>query len=143
MFTQTITLDEPFTLAYGEVIDSAVLSPENSFLRDCEDYSVTVTFSSEEIVSQIEAAFRDHESPHQDSENVWKKDDYTVQVTSLLKPRGVKREFSRGDVVNVRCRLEVKQGAEKLIHRILLIGFVNISDTEPDWDSMPEQQYDW
>ena len=143
MFTQTITLDEPFTLAYGEVIDSAVVSPENSFLRDCEDYSITVTFPSADYVSQLVRLFAENASPHQGSENVWQVDDYTLQIRSLIKPRGVSQEFNRGDIVHVRARAELKQGNELLIERVLLIGFVNIEETEVNWDEIPEQQYDW
>ena len=147
MFTEEITYNLPFTLADAEVIDSAVVSPHNSFLKqDIEEYSLTVTFANSRYVDEIEALFRTHAHPHLKHVGEWKHDKFSITATSLVKPRlpkGTVDEFKLGDQVQVRVRVELKEGEEAAIERVLIVGFLmNDTAEEPDWDSM-ETQYDW
>ena len=146
---QEILHDVPFTLHNGEVIDSAVLSPHNSILNDNGEYQITVTFSSTMYVDELERMFRWNEHPHLEHENTWKVDNYTIRVTSLIKPRAsfkLTEEYQRGVITDVRCRAEVVEGSEKAIERVNIIGLLeplSAVHQSIDWDAMPKQQYDW
>ena len=140
MFDQFL-YDVPFTLADAEVMDSAVVSPHNSFLKDIDEYSLTVTFPDDRFVREIEGLFRVNAHPHLEHHREWRQDDYSITATSLIAPRlpkGVTEEFKRGETVQLRVRCELVEGEEKAIERVLIVGFL-VADKaeEPDWTPQP------
>ena len=139
---EEITYNLPFTLYDAEVMDSAVVSPHNSFLKqDIDEYSLTVTFPDDRFVREIEGLFRVNAHPHLEHHREWRFDNYSITATSLIAPRlpkGTTEEFKRGETVQLRVRCELVEGEDKAIERVLIVGFQYAPEAEDiDWTPQP------
>ena len=117
----------------GVVSDSAILSPLNSFLKDNEEYGVTLTFPNSGVVEELQQAFRCSgvQPGSRQGQRPWLCDDgYSVRASSLLQPRATKKitdELTRGSVVRLRVRPEVVSLEEGVIERLILVAVDNTS----------------
>lgn len=140
MFNVT-SLNEVFQIEC-EVVDSALLSPHNSFINTNEHYLISVDVSSTDIIDQIERVFSTYALPHLEVENVWKKGKYTIDVTTLVQPRlpvGQNEEYRPSQFISVAAKLDIVKGDDKAIERILLVSALpfaaecsQVAESEPD-----------
>lgn len=129
-----------------EVVDSALLSPHNSFVNCNQHYLLTVSTPDAGLVKEIEQCFKrnqHHALPHI---NEWRKDRHTFTVNTLSMPRlpkGMDSEYDRGSLVWFAAKPDLVIGAEACIERLLLVAINNPPAWEDEayWQQMPEQQY--
>lgn len=125
---------EVFSLRDGIVIESAIESPHNSFYENNEYYALTLEFSSEEYVDEIERIFRSTaRHTHLPHQSPWRISKYSIRATSLIKP---KRNGAEGEELtgwgeyDIRVKTQLNVGQEAVIEEVLLVMVSDLSPVE-------------
>ena len=131
MFDFTFNLDKPATVR-GYIMDSAILSPENSiFTNERDQYSITLELEDGWLYEELEALYRmnTHNAlPHMRD---WKNSGGAGWITmkSLIEPRVLwpenlkqNKELKRGHLVSVDFRPILKVLDESAFETLVIIS---------------------
>ena len=131
----------------GLVVDSYVLSPENSFHKVVEDYGVSLVFPNTGVVDELTRLFKeDGEADHGRSRlQPWLISSDTISITSILKPRlaeKISEEFKPGTLLRVRFRPEIKTLGDAVVENLRLVVIQNNSDIT-DLEGESDTNHSW
>lgn len=143
-----LQLDKPVECQAYEVVDSALLSPHNSFINTNQHYLLTVCPPDKDVIREIEHCFEMNRHPDLPHENAWKfsSSAFTVNTLSMPRlPKGMDNEFNKGDLVWFACKPNLMIGDEAVIERMLLVAINNppMWEDEAYWESIPAQEFNF